>query len=210
MQDLQGPASQEPVLHVCRAAAVGNLADALSLAFRRGLPGFALPTAALLSLQVLFNLLVQLVTIIYYILYIFTLFLGSLTLFLCLLPALTRTRGYSTDGRSRWVLRQPCMCLCCAQAARGDEEDAAVQAAVHSVVDQLEALAVSSAAGELTSALLPALEHTLGCMRGAPPEGDEAGDPEDAAGVWMCLADLFCSTDARSAQARDVPMLMPQ
>ena len=52
VQAAQVPTAAEPVLHVCRAAAVGSVADALSTGFRRGLSGSALPTAALLSLQV--------------------------------------------------------------------------------------------------------------------------------------------------------------
>ena len=63
---------------------------------------------------------------------------------------------------------------------------------LQSVLEQLEALAVSTAAGELTGALLPALEHTLACVAGPPDQAPPANDEQEGiTGMWSCLADLF-------------------
>lgn len=86
-------------------------------------------------------------------------------------------------------------CWTCAQAACGEILEG-IHAAVHTVVDQLDSLAVSSAAGELAVTLMPALEQMLSCVCGNPA----ADDCKDSAGIWVCLADLFCSPDGRSAQ----------
>ncbi len=75
-----------------------------------------------------------------------------------------------------------------------ESEAERMQAAIRLVLEQAEALAVSSAAGELTPALLPALTHTLAGVSSA------AAASQGATGVWACLTDLFCSSDPRSAQ----------
>lgn len=72
---------------------------------------------------------------------------------------------------------------------------------MRAALEQLEALAVDAAAGELTGALLPALEHTLVTVlaTSVEPAIDIAEDLDE---VWSCLVDLFCSADARAAQVR--------
>ncbi|BDA44179.1 hypothetical protein COCOBI_05-3630 [Coccomyxa sp. Obi] len=74
----------------------------------------------------------------------------------------------------------------------GDGEE--VQTLLRLVLEQMEALAVSTAAGELTPALVPGLTHTLASVGHAPAAF------QGITGVWACLADLFCSSDPRSAQ----------
>jgi hypothetical protein len=81
------------------------------------------------------------------------------------------------------------------QALNASDEERGMNAAVVLCLEHLEALAVSTAAGQLTPALLPALSQTLACVRD-DPQACTAG----ITGVWSCLADLFCSTDLRAAQ----------
>lgn len=81
----------------------------------------------------------------------------------------------------------------CTQGDHTEAERKPLQTIVRLVLEQMEALAVSTAAGELTPALLPALTHTLAYVN-APAA------PEGITGVWACLTDLFCSSEPRSAQ----------
>ncbi len=89
-----------------------------------------------------------------------------------------------------------------AQNGRADDEDEdseELQQALLVLMAKLEALAVSSAAGELMPALAPALAQSLADVSGA----DAA--PEDSAAVWECLSDLLCSPDAHAAQVKQHP-----
>ncbi len=82
--------------------------------------------------------------------------------------------------------------MCVQGSSEGDGEE--VQTVLRLVLEQMEALAVSTAAGELTPALVPGLTHTLASVGHAPAAC------QGITGVWACLADLFCSSDPRSAQ----------
>lgn len=82
----------------------------------------------------------------------------------------------------------------CVQGSSGESNGEEVQTVVRLVLEQMEALAVSTAAGELTPALVPGLTHTLASVSHAPTAS------QGISGVWACLADLFCSSDPRSAQ----------
>lgn len=62
------------------------------------------------------------------------------------------------------------------------------------ITARLETLAVSSAAGELTPALVPALTQSLTDVSG------QESAPEDSAAVWECLSDLLCSPDTHAAE----------
>lgn len=69
-------------------------------------------------------------------------------------------------------------------------------------LEQLEALAVDTAAGELTGSLLPALEHTRIAVLAMPANPAPGTVKEGLDEVWSCLVDLFCSADPRAAQVR--------
>ena len=85
-------------------------------------------------------------------------------------------------------------------ASPDEEEEQSRRAAVVAALEQLEALAVDTAAGELTGSLLPALEHTRVAVLVTPANSalDTANEGLDR--VWSCLVDLFCSADPRAAQ----------
>lgn len=80
------------------------------------------------------------------------------------------------------------------QSAEASEEEL-WESAVALGLEQMEALAVSAAAGELAPALLPALSDTLATVVHKPQDCGE-----NITGVWACLADLLCSQDQRAAQ----------
>ena len=85
-------------------------------------------------------------------------------------------------------------CNLCVQESSEEGEGEEMQTLLRLVLEQMEALAVSTAAGELTPALVPGLTHTLASVSHAPAAA------QGIIGVWACLADLFCSSDPRPAQ----------
>ena len=93
-----------------------------------------------------------------------------------------------------WKTRHLLMDLICFQESMQESDAERVQTVLRLVLEQMEALAVSTAAGELTPALLPALTQTLAGV------GSASAASLGVTGVWACLNDLFCSPDPRSAQ----------
>ena len=161
--------SYEDALYVSTVLACDRMPDALAAAFLCGLPGFAHPTATLLSQEVLTHPSNYYVVV-----------------------------AHSSCHRKVKLHLPQAMGPVLAQVVSQEGEESR-HAAVKAALEQLEALAVGVAAGELTGALLPALEHTLVAVLNTPAQS-ATDTAEDIDGVWGCMVDLFGSADARAAQ----------